>query len=102
MFSLRGFFEVFSVLGFYFLIILIGFTGGKDKVKLWLKYIDIPLIILFLLIWLQVFLSAQISRMLFFATPIWAVIIALIIEHHPRFDFLSGVKVRNINIFKPS
>lgn len=102
LFSLKGFFEVFSVLGFYFLVILIGFTGGKDKVKLWLKYVDIPLIILFLLIWLHVFLSAQIARMLFLATPIWAVAIALIIEHHPRFDFLSRLKVRNVNIFKPS
>ena len=99
MFSLKGFFEVFSVLGFYFLIILIGFTGGKDKVKLWFKYVDMPLIILFLLIWLHVFLSTEIARMLFFATPTWAVTIALIIEHHPRFDFLSGVKVRDINIF---
>ena len=98
LFSIKGFFEVFSVLGLYFIIIIIGFTGGKEKVKLWLKYVDMPLIILFLIIWFHVFLSAQVGRMLFYATPLWAVVIALIIEHHPGFDFLSGLKGKGIDI----
>jgi hypothetical protein len=93
LFSPKGFFEVFSVLGIYFLIIIMGFTGGKDKVKRWLKYVDIPLIILFLIIWLHVFLSAQIGRMLYYASPFWAITIALIIEHHPRFDFLMDLQI---------
>ena len=90
MFSLKGFFELFSVLGLYSIIILIGFTGGKESIKQWYKFIDRPLIVLFFLILLHVFLSTEIGRMLFFSVPTLAVAIALILEHHPRFNFLAA------------
>lgn len=89
LFSIKGFFEVFSVLGLNFIVLFMGFLGGKQKINLWLQYVDLPLVILFLLILIHMFLSSDIARMLFFAAPFWAVFLALILEYHPSFLFFS-------------
>lgn len=86
MVSLRGLGELFGVWGFFSIVIIMGFLGGKIARKSWLPQIDWPLIYLIPCMLLHAVISTEVSRMLYFASPVFAVSFALILDKHPYFS----------------
>ncbi|GAB4379702.1 MAG: hypothetical protein Kow0042_29360 [Calditrichia bacterium] len=84
-FSIRGIGELFSVFGVLYLILFIGFTGGKRERKKWTAYLDVPVNGLLIVVVLHMFLSGDIGRMSFLAAPALAVICGLILDRHSFF-----------------
>lgn len=83
-FSVKGFGELFTVMGTFTFIIFAGFTRNKAS-RSWMRSIDLPAILLLLAILVHAFLSGEISRMLFLGSVIWAVCMALILDRHRLF-----------------
>ncbi|WMJ74580.1 hypothetical protein RCC89_15615 [Cytophagaceae bacterium ABcell3] len=85
LFSIRGAGEILSVYSIFSLIIFIGLTGGKNERNKWIKYLDGPCLFLPIVIILHMFLSTEAGRMMFFASPVVAVVMALILDKHKAF-----------------
>lgn len=88
--SLRGIGELFTVVGFFSFIIVIGFLGGRKAYTPWTKYIDAACIGLIVSVIFQSLISIEVSRMLFFGAPVWAVSISLILDKHPWFKIYQA------------
>lgn len=85
-FALRGLGEMFTILGTFTFIILAGLTGGKTERKKWMPEIDWPCIALIFALIIHAILSGEVSRMLYFGGPVWAVMLAIIFDRHKWFD----------------
>jgi hypothetical protein len=86
----RGIGELFTVFGFFSFIYLIGLFGGKEKIHLWFKEVDLKILILLLIALAHALLSTEVGRMLYlFAAP-FAIIMGLILQKHPFFKFLQN------------
>jgi len=90
-FSAGGIGEIFTVLGLFSFVILLGFTGGKQAIQSWWKNIDKLLIFLLVSVCIQALFSTSIARMLYVATPLWVVALAHIYESHPLFVKIRGL-----------
>lgn len=81
-FSIRGIGELATVLGLFSILLVIGFTGGRDGIKSWAKYCDnivwwfIPVVLIHAL------LSTEVARMLYFGSACWAIMLGLIWDNH--------------------
>lgn len=84
-FSFHGIGEIFTVMGTFTFIILAGFFGGKTERRKWITLIDWPSIALIFALIIHAVLSSEVARMLFFGSPIWALMIALILDRHRWF-----------------
>jgi hypothetical protein len=85
-FAIRGLGELFTVMGTFTFMILAGFTGGKTERKKWLPVIDWPCMALVLALIVHAALSGEVARMLFFGAPVWALMLALILDRHKLFS----------------
>lgn len=84
-FAMRGLGEMFTVMGTFTFIILAGFVGGKAERRKWLPAIDWPCITLILALIIHAILSGEVSRMLYFGAPVWALMMALVLDRHKWF-----------------
>ncbi|QDA59930.1 hypothetical protein [Hymenobacter jejuensis] len=83
--SMTGLLAAVSVFGGFNLILLGGLTGGRASIRTWAAQLH-PSAPWFLgVVFAQVLLSADISRMLLLAGPIVGTAIALILDGHPLF-----------------
>jgi len=86
LFSVRGLGEFLRVWGIFSFIPLIGLLGGSSARKLWMTKLDLVCPALFIVIMVHIFLSGDAGRMLFFASPMFALICAFVIDKHPYFQ----------------
>lgn len=84
-FALRGIGELFTIMGTFTFMILAGFTGSKQERKRWLKYLDWPCLALILALIIHAILSGEVARMLYFGVPVYALMLALILDKHKWF-----------------
>ena len=84
--SVRGLGEIISVFGFFNLVLIIGLTGGKEQIRRWSGKIDGPLRWWLLAVMVHIFLSGDAGRMAYLAAPTVAVMMALILDLHPKFE----------------
>jgi hypothetical protein len=84
-FSAHGVGELFTIMGTFTFLILAGFLGGRSERKKWIPLIDWPCIALILALIVHALLSSEVARMLFFGSPVWALMIALILDRHKWF-----------------
>lgn len=85
-FAFRGLGELFTILGTFTFIILAGFTGGKYERNKWVPYLDWPCLALIFSLIIHAILSGEVSRMLYFGAPVWAIMMSLILDRHKRFE----------------
>ncbi len=85
-FALRGLGELFTILGTFTFIILVGFTERKSERNRWIPYLDWPCLALIFALIIHAILSGEVSRMLYFGAPIWAIMISLVLEKHKWFE----------------
>ncbi len=83
--NLRGLGELCTVLGFFTIILMIGFTKGKEGIKSWASCMDPMLWWLIPILFLHAVLSSEVARMLYLGSTVWAVMIGLIWDKHPVF-----------------
>jgi hypothetical protein len=84
-FSVHGIGELLSVMGTYTFMILAGFTGGKAEQKKWVPIIDWPCIALIFALIVHAILSSEVARMLFFGSPVWALMLTMVLDRHRLF-----------------
>ena len=94
MFSLRGLGELFGVWGVFSVVIVLGFWGNRNDRDSWMRFIDRPLVYIVPCMILHAVISVEVSRMLYFASPVFAVAFALIVDKHRLFqkyrEWLAG------------
>jgi hypothetical protein len=82
--SVRGLGELATVMGLFSLLLLYGFTGGKKAISAWTSHTDkiiwwfIPVILIHAL------LSTEVARMMYLGAAVWAVMLGLIWDWHPK------------------
>lgn len=90
-FSIRGIGELFTVIGIFSFIIIIGLYGNRKGYTQWTKHLDGACIALIASVIFQSLISIEVSRMLFFCAPVWAVIVSLVLDKHPLFKNIPHV-----------
>jgi len=95
--SVRGLGEIISVFGFFNIVLIIGLTGGKKQIQRWSRQIDAPLWWLLLVVTVHIFLSGDAGRMAYLAAPTVAVMMALILDNHPKFEEMRQIVHRKIS-----
>ncbi|PJJ47777.1 hypothetical protein CLV45_4915 [Hymenobacter chitinivorans DSM 11115] len=83
--SVKGAGEIFSIFGFFWLVLLAGlrFSG-----KLWLRPLDLSGAVLLLVVLVHMLLSGDLGRMGYLASPVFAVVFSLVLTRHPAFQWL--------------
>jgi len=87
-FSAHGLGELFTVMGTFTFVILAGFFGKSERNK-WIRAIDWPCIALVLALIVHAILSGEVARMLYFGAPVWALMLALVLDRH---KWLAGYR----------
>jgi len=90
LFSIHGLYEVFSVTGFWLILIAVGIFNRDLRIKL-SSSIDNMWIWYFLIVILHALLSTDLARMLYLLSPLLAIIIAIIIDSHPGLQRVLAV-----------
>jgi hypothetical protein len=87
--SVRGIGEMNTLFGVFTFVFLAGCWGGKKAIFTWIRETDNLIWLLLPIALVHAMLSTEVSRMMYlFAAPL-AVIMGLIIRHHPLFVKLS-------------
>ena len=89
-FGPRGIVEMATVYGPFWLVLAVGFQGGRDARRSWIRVVDAPLWWLLPAVLAQMLLSGQVGRMALFSFPMMAVAVAAIVHGHPGFRALLG------------
>jgi hypothetical protein len=88
--GIRGLGEIFSIWGLFTLILISGFAGGKLNRESWMSKIDIMVILTPVSMLLHAVLSTEVGRMIYFASPVFAVSMALILDNHGYYKNVMG------------
>ncbi|MCB2409902.1 hypothetical protein [Hymenobacter lucidus] len=83
--SVKGAGEIFSIFGFFWLVLLVGLRGGAGR---WLRPLGAGGAALLAVVLVHMLLSGDLGRMGYLAAPVFAVAFALILTHHPAFQWL--------------
>ena len=78
--SVKGAGEIFSIFGFGWLALLAGGRGPANGRREWLARLDAPALSLLAVVVVHMLLSGELARMGYLAAPVFAVVLALIIE----------------------
>ncbi len=84
--SVRGLGEIISVFGFFNIVLILGLTGGREQIRRWAGQVDAPLWWLLAVVIVHIFLSGDAGRMAYLAAPTVAVMMASILDRHPKFE----------------
>jgi hypothetical protein len=90
LFSVKGAGELFSVFGFFTLILLAGLRGGETAIRAWLQPLGWTSGGLILVVAVHMLLSGELARMGYLAAPVFAVAFSLILTRHPAFRWLRS------------
>lgn len=90
-FTAKGIGEIMSVIGVFNLILILGFTGGKENIKKWISYLDAPCLWLLLVVVIHILLSGEAGRMAYLASPAIVIALAVILDKHPAFNFIRKI-----------
>ncbi|MFN6947284.1 MAG: hypothetical protein ACK4ND_20265, partial [Cytophagaceae bacterium] len=93
--SFRGIGELLSVFGIFSAILIAGFFGGKKERASWYAPLDISFPVFTGIIIIHMFLSSEAGRMLFFASPLFAVAVAVILDKHRYFKTYRAMISKN-------
>lgn len=88
MFSVKGAGELFSIFGFFTLVLLAGLRGGRTAIRAWLHPLGWSSMWLLLIVTIHMLLSSELARMGYLAAPVFAVAFSLILTRHPTFQWL--------------
>jgi uncharacterized membrane protein YjjB (DUF3815 family) len=84
-FAVRGLGELFTIMGTFTFMMLAGFLGGKAERKSWMKELDWACGLLLISLIVHAVLSIEVSRMLYFGSVLWAIVLALVLDRHKYF-----------------
>ncbi len=70
--------------GPFWLIVALGFIGGREARAAWIARLDAPLLWWLPLVFVQMLLSGNLSRMVILAFPTMGAAVTLILSQHPR------------------
>jgi len=87
LFSVKGAGEIFSIFGFFWLVLLAGLRNGRAG-QLWLRPLGWAGGSLVAVVLVHMLLSGDLGRMGYLAAPVFAVAFAQILTHHPLFGWL--------------
>lgn len=90
LFSVKGAGELFSVFGFFTLVLLAGFRGGRAAISAWLQPLGWASLGLILVVAVHMLLSGELARMGYLAAPVFAVAFSLILTRHSTFRWLRS------------
>jgi hypothetical protein len=90
MFSVKGAGELFSIFGFFTLVLLAGLRGGRAVISAWLQPLGWASGGLILVVAVHMLLSGELARMGYLAAPVFAVAFSLILTRHSTFQWLRG------------
>ncbi|UOQ54682.1 hypothetical protein [Hymenobacter cellulosivorans] len=85
--SVKGAGEIFSIFGFFWLVLL---AGWRFSSQLWLRPLGLGGLALLGVILVHMLLSGDLGRMGYLASPVFAVVFALLLTHHPALQWLGG------------
>jgi len=78
--------QLWNTFGWFNLILLCGFLGGTRRSYGWLAAMDAPCLGFVLVVFAHMLLTGGgLARMAFFAAPVFAIAVALILDTHPVF-----------------
>lgn len=83
-FSVKGFADVFSVYGFFNLLLLTGLFYKSFRIQLW-KYLDKLFLIFLLTIFVHMILSTELARMFYLGSALFVPLLAKCFDIHPAF-----------------
>lgn len=89
LFSVKGAGEIFSIFGFFSLVLLAGLRGRAAR-AVWLRPLGWPALSLLAVVAIHMLLSGDLGRMGYLAAPVFAVAFSLILTHHPLFQWLGA------------
>ena len=90
LFSVKGAGELFSVFGFFTLVLLAGLRGGRTAIRAWLQPLGWASGGLILVVAVHMLLSGELARMGYLAAPVFAVAFSLILTRHSTFQWLRS------------
>ncbi|OON66813.1 hypothetical protein [Hymenobacter sp. CRA2] len=88
MFSIKGVGELFSIFGFFWLVLLAGLRGGSAMRQRWFGLLGWPELGLAAVVLVHMLLSGDLGRMGYLAAPAFAAALSLVITYHPAFAWL--------------
>jgi hypothetical protein len=88
LFSVKGVGEIFSIFGFFTLVLMLGLRGGKASTKHWLFPLGWASLWLAIVVVVHMLLSSELARMGYLFAPVFAVAFSLILTWHPTFAWL--------------
>ncbi|WP_345226816.1 hypothetical protein [Hymenobacter koreensis] len=89
MFSPKGVGELFSIFGFFSLVLLAGLQGGRAAWQRWPRHLTWACAGLVLVVLAHMLLSGDLGRMGYLAAPAFAVAFSRLITYHPWFTWLG-------------
>ncbi|HLK97825.1 MAG TPA: hypothetical protein VK364_08660 [Hymenobacter sp.] len=92
--SVKGAGEIFSIFGFFWLVLLVGWRGGSEMRRRWLRPLGWPSVGFVLVVLVHMFLSGDLGRMGYLAAPMFAVAFALVLTHQPWLNIGSNTSTR--------
>jgi hypothetical protein len=90
LFSLKGMGEIFSIFGFFSLVLLLGLRGGWAQARLWLQPLGWASVGLGLVVVIHMLLSSELARMGYLFSPVFAVAFSLHLTRHHTFRWLQS------------
>ena len=90
LFSVKGAGELFSIFGFFSLVLLLGLRGGWSVIHRWLLPPGWPSLWLGLAVVVHMLLSSELARMGYLLSPVFAVAFSLVLTRHPTFQWLQA------------
>jgi len=83
--SVKGIGEIFSVFGFFWLVLLVGWRGGATQRTQWLTPLGWQGLLFVAVVLVHMFLSGDLGRMGYLSAPVFAVAFALILTQQSGF-----------------
>ena len=90
LFSVKGAGEIFSIFGFFTLVLLLGLRGGQPNWRPWLNPLGWASLWLGLVVVVHMLLSSELARMGYLFSPVFAVAFSLVLTRHPSFQWLRA------------
>ena len=87
---MKGAGELFSIFGFFTLVLLVGLRGGRTAIGAWVRPLGRASLCLILVVIIHMLLSGELARMGYLAAPVFAVAFSLILTRHPAFGWLRS------------